>query len=175
MNWIDLIIVLMLIGALIQGYRKGLVKEAFSLLGTIVALFLAWKFSSDMAEPLAGIVPLPDAFSEGLMGFLPIEQALYTLLAFILIFVIVRILLRFLAAVLTQLFKIPVLSQVNGVGGAAFGFLKAFLIILVVVNLVALLPWQSGQEAVAGSGLSQGLLELTPEWQLDSGKTDESR
>ncbi|PTM58153.1 CvpA family protein [Desmospora activa] len=175
MNWMDFIIVLLLVGALIQGYRKGLIKEAFSLLGVIVALYLAWKFSGALAESLAGIIPLPDSFSEGLLGLLPIEQALYTLLAFFLIFVIVRILLRFLSAALAQLVKIPVLAQVNGVGGAALGFLKAFLIILVTVNLLALLPWKSGQEVVAGSGLSQGMLELTPDWQLQKGETDNAK
>ncbi|MDR6226524.1 CvpA family protein [Desmospora profundinema] len=163
MSWMDVVIVLLLIGALLQGYRKGLIKEASALLGVIVALYLAWRFSSELSESLAGVIPLPESLSGGVWGLLPLEQAIYTLLAFVLIFVVVRILLSVVASVLTQLFRVPVLAQINGVGGAVLGLLKVLLVILVVVNLLATLPWESGQTAVQQSTLSQSLLELTPE------------
>lgn len=168
MSWIDIGIVLLLIGALVQGYSRGLIKEAFTLLGIVVALYVAWRFSGDLSQSLKGVVPLPDSISEGVWGLLPLDQALYGLLAFVVIFVIVRILLSFLAGILTQLFRVPVLAQINGLGGAAFGFLKAFVVILVTINLLAILPWESGQAAVEQSALSQGLLELTPDWSQET-------
>ena len=63
MNGMDWIIIVLIIGGLIQGYRKGLIKETVSLVGVLVALFVAYQFSSDVAPHLRALVPLPESLS----------------------------------------------------------------------------------------------------------------
>ncbi|PTX55028.1 colicin V production protein [Melghirimyces profundicolus] len=164
MNLMDWIIVLMIIGGLIQGYRKGLIKETVSLVGVLLALFVAYQFSSDLTPALKEVVPLPESVSgEGWGQFLPVEQAIYSAIAFVVLFLITKVFLSFVAAVLTQLTSFPVLNQINGVGGALIGFLKAFLVLVIAVNLLHILPWAEGRDAVNESSLSQGILEMTPD------------
>lgn len=172
MNLLDWIIVLMLIGGLIVGYRKGLIKEVISLIGVLVALFVAYKFSPALAPALEGVLPLPDSVSDnGILQFLSAENAIYTAVAFVVLFLITRLVLSFVANLLTALAGLPVLAQINGLGGALVGFLKALILIFVVVNLLHILPWNQGQEAVTESPLSQGILELTPDFSPENRST----
>lgn len=165
MNGMDWIIIVLIIGGLIQGYRKGLIKETVSLVGVLVALFVAYQFSSDVAPHLRALVPLPESLSgEGLVKLLPVEKVIYQSMAFLLLFLITKLLLSFVASVLTRMASFPVLHQINGVGGALIGFLKALVVILIVVNLLHILPWSDGRDAVDRSYLSQGLLEMTPDF-----------
>lgn len=57
----------------------------------------------------------------------------------VVIFIIAKILLQ-LVAVLFDLFsKIPVIKQFNEIGGIIFGILQAFLIVLIILSLVAVI------------------------------------
>ncbi|SMO35409.1 CvpA family protein [Melghirimyces algeriensis] len=165
MNTMDFIIILLLIGGLVLGYRKGLIKEMISLVGVLLALFVAYQFSSDLAPALKGVIPLPQEVSDnGLVKLLPIERTIYYALAFLLLFLGTKLMLSIVAALLTRMTQFPVLRQINGVGGALIGFLKVLLLVVIAVHLLQILPWENGQEAVDGSLISQGFLELTPDF-----------
>ncbi|SDX55280.1 membrane protein required for colicin V production [Marininema mesophilum] len=175
MGGLDWVIILLVLGGVIQGYRKGLIKEAASLIGVLLAIFIAWKFSGDLAPSLSKMVPLPESWTTGAAGLLPLDKIIYSTLAFILLFLITKFAISLIASFLTQMTRLPILSQVNGVGGALLGMLKAFLIMLVIVNLLHLAPWENGRKAVQESALGQAILDATPSlkdsWQKDSAKT----
>ncbi len=52
MNWIDLIIVVLLILSIVSGFTNGLVKEVASLAGLILGIWGAIKFSFYTADKL---------------------------------------------------------------------------------------------------------------------------
>ncbi len=164
MNLLDGLIVLLLIGGLFSGYRKGLIKETVSLLGVLAAVFVAWQFSPDLGPVLMEIIPLPETVSDSGLPLFLLAKPIYTALAFVLLFLVTRLLLSIVAKILTAVADLPVLAQINGLGGALLGFLKALLLIFVLVNLLHILPWDTGQEAVTGSSISQGILQLTPDF-----------
>lgn len=173
MGGMDWIIIIMIVLGVIQGYRKGLIKEAASLAGIILSLFVAYKFSNDLASVLQGTIPLPESWTQGTITMLlPVEKGIYLFIAFLLLFIVTKILISIIASILTGLANLPVLSQLNGIGGALFGFVKVFVVMMVAVNLLSLLPWTTGQEAVENSSLSQGILDITPSLG-DSSETDE--
>ncbi|MFC4075696.1 CvpA family protein [Salinithrix halophila] len=163
MGLLDWIIVLLVVGGLFQGYRKGLIKETASLISVLLGIYVAWQFSGDLAPALAKAIPLPETWTTGAVGLLPVEKVVYHSLAFLLLFLLTKIAVSIVASFLTQIANLPVLSHINGLGGAVLGVAKAFLLLMVVVNLLHLMPWQEGQKAVEESSLSQGMLNMTPD------------
>ena len=86
MNLLDGLIVLLLIGGLFSGYRKGLIKETVSLLGVLAAVFVAWQFSPDLGPVLMEIIPLPETVSDSGLPLFLLAKPIYTALAFVLLF-----------------------------------------------------------------------------------------
>ena len=120
------------------------------------------------------IIPLPDSMSDSGLPLFFLEKPIYTALAFVLLFLVTRLLLSIVSNILTALAGLPVLAQINGLGGALVGFLKALLLIFVVVHLLQILPWDTGQEAVTGSSISQGILQLTSDFSGESVRATQS-
>lgn len=167
MNGLDWVLLLLIAGGVIRGYRKGLILQAFSLVGAIFALLAAYRFSGDFSRVLMERFPLPEEMGGGLIGLLPIEGILYRVIAFILLFVgvkiLVKILISIIARLLTGLFDVPVLSQINRFGGVLLNLIQVFLILFIGVHLINFLPWETGREAIRGSFVCQGVLKLTPD------------
>lgn len=174
MNLLDGLILLLLIGGLFSGYKKGLIKGTVSLIGMLAAVVVAWKLSPDLGPALMEIIPLPETVSDSSLPLFFLEKPIYMALAFVLLFLVTRLLFSIVANILTAVADLPVLAQINGLGGALVGFLKALLLIFVAVNLLHILPWDTGQEAVTGSSISRGILQLTPDFSGESVHTTRS-
>jgi hypothetical protein len=51
----------------------------------------------------------------------------------------------------------------NRSGGVLFAFVKIFVVMVVVVNVLHVLPWTPGQNAVNQSMLAKSFLKITPD------------
>jgi membrane protein required for colicin V production len=126
MNVVDIVIVLLLVLSVIQGYRTGLIQSIFSLLGLIAGIAIAsWNYHY---------------FAHDLIS-LAHSEALADAIAFCLIALAVML----VAGLLGMLIK----GVIHGVGlgwldrllGLAFGFLRgALLVTLCIVTLAAFFP-----------------------------------
>lgn len=163
MNGLDWLFLLLIAGGVIRGYQKGLILQAFSLVGAIFALLVAFRFAGDFSEVLMKSFPLPEEVGGGWIGLLPIEGIIYRAAAFLLLFVGVKVIVSILARLFSGLVDIPVLSQLNRLGGIVFSLIQVFLILFIGVHLLNFLPWDRGQEAVQESFISQSVLKLTPD------------
>lgn len=163
MNGLDWFLLLLIAGGVFRGYQRGLILQAFSLLGVIFALLVAYRFAGDVAGVLQECLPLLEKVEAGWIALLPIEGIIYRAIAFLLLFVGVKILVSMIARLLTRLFDIPVLSQINRLGGVALTLIQVFLIIFLGVHLVNFLPWETGREAIQESFIAQSVLKLTPD------------
>jgi membrane protein required for colicin V production len=163
MNGLDGFLLLLIAGGVYRGYQKGLILQAFSLVGAIFALMAAYRFSGEVSEVLQDRFPLPEEVGGGWIGLLPIEGIIYRAVAFLLLFVLTKFLISIIARLLTGLFDIPVLSRINRIGGVALSLIQVFLVLLIGVHLMNLLPWDPGREAIRESFVSQGVLKLTPD------------
>ncbi|MFN8211952.1 MAG: CvpA family protein [Bacteroidales bacterium] len=125
MNWIDAVIVIILILAAVRGFINGFVKEVASLLALILGIWGAIKFSSFTAEKLYDYFDLTGKYV-GIM-------------AFIITFILIVIAIHFLGMLVDKLMKAIALGFVNRLVGIVFGVLKSVLImsvIFVVLNAV---------------------------------------
>lgn len=107
MNWLDIIILILLIVPTFVGLKAGLIKALLTIVGGVVGLILAGQFYKGFA---------------GALGFISNEGAA-KVVAFAIIFVGIMIIAAILAAVLKKLVSMVLLGWVNKLGGAIFGFL----------------------------------------------------
>lgn len=161
MNVADVLGTLFLIYGVIDGYRKGFVKKGILFASSILTLVIVYMASPYVAGFFREI--LPSAFSpENVLGT---DSGIYTMLvlsglgneaenymyvmasrilAVAVTYIIVRILLRTLLFSLEILTKVPGLSFMNRMAGAAFGLLQQLLIawlLLLVVAVLSMTPW----------------------------------
>jgi len=100
---IDLIFAVLMILALIHGYRRGLIVAVFSFIAIIVGLAAAIKLSTVVAKYLGHAVKISDRW-------LPF-------LSFILVFIVAVIIIRLGAKAIQRITETVMLGWVNRLGG----------------------------------------------------------
>lgn len=100
---IDIVFLILMILAIVKGYRKGFIVAAFSFVGIIIGLAAAMKLSAVLASSLKMHTHIS-------VGWLPF-------LAFVLILLGVWILVRLGAAIVEASFKMAFLGWLNILGG----------------------------------------------------------
>jgi len=143
MNWLDIILILFLIGSMISGIRSGLISAVMGLVGIIGGIALASRFYTQLAD---------------LMGFIPQEAA--RILAFIIILAIVVVIAVVIAKVLTWVTKSIMLGWLNRLGGAIFGLVSGALFLGAV--LAVWIHFYGMPDAIADSFLGRNLVNGFP-------------
>lgn len=118
-SYIDIIILIPLIFALIKGFRKGLILELATLAGLILGIYAAKEFSQPVSDWLNALFDIQNS-----------------LLVFGLTFAIVLIGLYFLGKLLEKLIKLVAMGWLNKIGGAVFSLAKWGAIISVILLIV---------------------------------------
>ncbi|MBE9482755.1 MAG: CvpA family protein [Chloroflexi bacterium] len=111
MNWLDIVIIVAIAIPTVIGLRVGIIKAAFSLAGLIVGIILAGYYYIPLSERLSFISPASVA----------------KIVAFAIILIVVVIITAVLALLLRRVASIMMLSWVNHLGGAIFGFVLGSL------------------------------------------------
>ena len=182
-NAADILGIVFLGYGLIDGYRKGFVKKGILFGISLLTLALVYIASPYAAEFFRGI--LPSAFS--LENVLGTESDIYRLLVLsgfgdeaenymyvmasrvlsvVVTYLVVKLLLKTLVFSLELVTKVPGISFLNRVAGAAFGLLQQLLVLwllMLVVAIFTMTPWGSQvYEFVHGSRVLDLLYENNP-------------
>lgn len=120
---VDFFVIAILVISSTLGLIRGLVKELISLVSFVVATYLAYEFSSQIALAWLGAIPIG---STGRM-----------VLAFGLIFVVVLIVGKVLGNLISRVLSGAGLSFLDRVLGSGFGFLRGALIVVILSTLLA--------------------------------------
>lgn len=163
---LDIIILFLLLGGLITGFRRGLLVQVLHMTGFIVSFIVAYAYYKQLADKFVLWIPYPGVTAESTLswsfGELDLDQTFYRLLAFILIFFGVKFLLQIVVSMFDFLKYLPVLGFISRFFGAALGFVEFYIIILLVVAMLALLPIEFIQNLIDSSFLSKTMFEHTP-------------
>ena len=126
----DLIVLSIIVISIIVSLMRGFVKEALSLAGWLVSLWIAMTFSSGMAE---------------LFGDSIKDPTLRLLAAFICLFVLSLIIGSIINFFATQFVQRAGLTGVDRTIGTVFGLLRGILLVTIIVMLLGLttLPKES--------------------------------
>lgn len=117
MNWLDIGLLAALGFAAVRGFFRGFIVEVCALLGIVVGIWVATRFSANVADWI-GL----DASKE--------------VLAFIITFIGVLVLVYLLARALTALIDLAQLGLPNKVAGVVFGTLRGAFVLSVLLNVL---------------------------------------
>lgn len=169
----------MIIISVLYGAARGFIYELFSMIGFAASIIIARKYYVNLAEFLIHKTKVDDI----LLGFIeknkiteafstiePLEKGLSNIYQYItlvimncisifLIFIAARICISLLEALLKEVFKLPVLSNINHSLGALLGFARAILILIffyaMLMPLASLEKFLFIHEAMTSSLLSK--------------------
>lgn len=119
---LDIIVVVILILAIIKGYRRGLIVGIFSFIALFIGLAAAIKLSTVVAAYIGKSVKVSDQW-------LP-------LIAFAVVFIIVVLLVRLVAKIIERGVRFAMLGWVNRLGGIIF-YVALYLTVLSVLLFYA--------------------------------------
>jgi membrane protein required for colicin V production len=149
MNILDVIILLALIPAIIQGLRKGFISQAISIISIIAGIWASARFANLVTNWVS--------------QYITASEQILKVIAFALILVIVFIILGLLGKLLESVLKLVMLGWVNKLLGVAFSLMKAVLIIGIVIIAFNALNSSLGivkPEVINGSVLYEPLKSL---------------
>lgn len=122
MNYIDLIIIILLIASAIGGLTKGLIYEVASLIGLVAGIWGAIKFSG--------------AIETFLVRRLDVTYEHVNIIAFIITFIFIIILVNVLAHAIETSFEGVSLGAANRILGMFFAVFKSAFIIGIILLLI---------------------------------------
>lgn len=151
MNYIDLLIVVVLIIGVARGFIDGFIKEFAALLALILGIWGAIKFSSLMAQKL--------------YDYFDMSGKYVGIIAFIITFIIIVIIVHFIGMIVDKFVETIALGFLNRLLGLLFGFLKNALIlsvIFVILNAIDAKRHFLPREAIAHSKFYNPIADIAP-------------
>lgn len=164
MNFIDIIIVVLLIWSGYKGFRKGFIIEIASIFALLLGLWGGLNFSSFLTPYLQRWFSLNSEYTP--------------LIAFSVIFVIILILVFLVAKLIEKLIKSVGLGLPNRLAGAVLGAAKTIIIISVLLMILnrydvngTLLKTETKQKSLLYKPLSELVIKVYPSALNIIGKT----
>lgn len=141
--WIDWVLLGILILSIVNGISRGLVKQALGFAGLFVSLYFADRWAPAMAHWLNSSFDLSMRIREfllPLLGDYRLEPTVLAVLSYVLVWCLVSAAFGVLGMFLDSVTKLPIISSVNRLGGAALGALKGGIIVFIIASLLSFLP-----------------------------------
>ncbi len=111
MNWLDIVIIVLIVVPVFFGLKSGIIKMLFTLAGVIVGVVLAGRFSDSLA---------------GILSFIS-DPGIAKVVAFAIILIAVMIIAVVLAKLIKWALSAVMLGWINHLGGAILGLFLGFV------------------------------------------------
>ncbi len=118
MNWLDIVIILLLIYAVWEGWRQGVITQVLGLAALALGIFLAWRSGAAIG------------------GWLGMEGVVATVVGFVIVLVVVIVAVVLIGRLTKGLFKIVGLGIFDNILGVLFSMFKMLLIAGIVLMLI---------------------------------------
>lgn len=128
MNWLDYLIILIMVFSFIAGLMRGVLREAIGLITWVLAVWVAFHYS-DQLEPYLG----------GLLT----SDALRPWVARVLLFIVVVLIGTIIGTVVAHFVRLSIFSGMDRFWGALFGLVRGLVVIGAFVILCHGLRLQS--------------------------------
>ena len=125
MNWVDIIILIVLGSAVLNGFRQGFVVQAATLLGAVVALSVAKLEYLDLRDILASFAA---------------RSRWLTAISYLIVFVVVWVAIVLVARRIRWLMRILLLGWADRLAGALLGFLQGGVVAALLLHLGKRVP-----------------------------------
>lgn len=141
MNWLDIVIIILLVVPTLLGLKNGIIKAAFTVAGVIIGVVLAGRFSDSLGS----------VFTDAAWG---------KVLAYAIILAVVLIIASIAARLVKNVLQAVLLNWINRLGGAILGL---FLGIFFCGGILSMwVHFLDPGETVANSFMARLLLDYFP-------------
>lgn len=188
---VDLIIVAIILLSTFLAYKKGIITLAIQLVAVVIAIVLTLILYKPVSNVIINVTGIDETIQNAILeeatdimtngeegsnqvvesiqnNMLPetartisiniIEGAIILIL-----YIVIRIILRFVTALANLVSKLPILNQLNQLGGIIYGILRGILIVYIILLLVNLSgeiePQNQVYTAVEGSYIGKVMNE----------------
>lgn len=125
MNWLDFIIIFVILGFVVAAYSSGLIREVVTLIAVILGIVVAGVLYDNLAKDV--LVFIDDEDVSRAISFLALFGAVY-------------LLGQISAYILKRGASLMMLGWADKVGGAFFGLIKGVIVVQVLLILFAAYP-----------------------------------
>jgi len=144
-DWLSAAILVILVADLVLGFRRGLIRQVFDLVGIIVAVLAAIRFGPDAADALVR------------MAFPRVSAQVASVLGFVIVLLGTLALTELLSYGVGLIARVPGVSVLNNLLGALFRVVRGMILISVALSLLSALQLPAVDSAIARSSLAQSL------------------
>ncbi len=167
MNFVvDIIIVLIIVISALLAYRKGLISLSVQLLATIISILIIIVIYKPVSNLIINTTGIDEYIQNGILekvtdvveqdkennnqivetienGMLP-ETARNLSIdivqggVILILYILLRIALRFVTGLVNIVAKVPIIKQINKLGGVLYGIIRGILLVYVILLLVNL-------------------------------------
>ena len=148
MNWLDLVIILMILIPMLIGYMRGLIGIVVPLVGIVFGIMFAGRVYGEIA----------DLLHPGLLD----SEAQANIVSFIILFVLFFIAIMVVSSILRRFMRLLFLGWVDKIGGLAFGLVFGFIVASAFLAIITSFFTESVKAAVTDSPLASFLLDRFP-------------
>lgn len=146
----NIVIILLLLYGIYDGYRLGLAHEILRVVGFMFSLLIALFYARDFGQAIFANSNLVN------------NPLLCNSISFFILFLLAGVLARIIISLVDKITYIPLVHEVNAFGGAVIGFLIAYLSVLFILNVIAVLPNNQIKEQYNQSNVSEFIVHKTP-------------
>ena len=128
MTLVDALLILIVLGGIVLGYRKGFIGQLSSLVSWIVAIVLCYKFGDVIQGIFLSIVPSAADWPLSTITVKTVSLAF----AFLVVMVVIRLIMRLFKGAL----KAADLTFIDRLGGSLLFMFKYAFILSIILNLL---------------------------------------
>ncbi|MHB1948222.1 MAG: CvpA family protein [Gammaproteobacteria bacterium] len=161
LNWVDFVVIGICVLSTLAGLMRGFVRELFSLITWIAALFIAAMFATQLATAFTNSPQVQSAITGSSSATGSVSMVSIGI-SFIIIFIAVLIIGKILSFLITSAVEGVGIGIINRLLGGIFGFARGVVIVIIAMFLVGLTPFAS--EPVWGQAQSVKLLQPEVLW-----------
>ncbi len=121
MNWIDIVVITIIVVSGVFAFFKGFIREAFSILGLIVATILSFRFYKPFSTHLKSIIN---------------AVSLREFVSFIIVFLSLLAIVSLISYFAKKIFQKAGLSFYDKLLGLLFGIVRGILIAYILITIV---------------------------------------
>ncbi len=148
-NWVDIVIVILLLRGAYAGYRGGFGREIGRLISIVVGIIVSFQNYRLLGDLISSHSFVPSLYAN--------------IISFILLLVIVVLVVKLLMAVIRQLMRVEFVPAVESNGGLILGLIQGVIIASLVLVVLVWLPFARLKKAIIkDSYLGPIVLEISP-------------
>ena len=125
-NWLDIVVLILILRAVYIGTKLGLTAELFNFFGVLISLICAVLWYSRTADVLVINFKLPVWLSQ--------------FLCFIIIAQLIRLIFKYGLALLLKILNVQFVPQLERIGGGVIGFGRGLILSGIIILAIGLIP-----------------------------------